>query len=416
MTTNVAVYKVHVSFRHAAALVFALLACVCACQDDQVVPRLISGRVQLPGGTPDAVVVSRIEWPESQYSPLAVKSGVFEIDQTSAQEGHLVTIDAKQNGVKMGYLITDGRHLLRPIHVTLLSEYASRRLDDFLEAVPTARFEFLQNRIAQALVQSDIDGDGIVDYRDILAFDPDDPAQVAKLSFDYHEVLDRKLACNCTLRDTYATPTDAHDIEARLSEVFDSIVDVDLPNAEGPASLASVFVDVDAGGSLTIDELPSVSLDSLNRQYFYRIEDDTQPTTLTLHATPAETYHFVRWVGCDEPHGDTCVVHASSSAPIVSAQFGLEEKVRDGVILVRLDAFEVGTVSILPTALGWQVLAKKDSPADKAFAAVQAGTLIATGRADMPLAKIGAVTTSRDDAAEGRVRYVFAVTEAPPWK
>jgi hypothetical protein len=140
------------------------------------------------------------------------------------------------------------------VHVTFLSDFIARRLDELEESQTQERFEGLQETLAEALIQTDLTGDGEVTYDDVLAFDPTKPEHLNALTFDYQAALDEVApGCDCSIRSAYAEGNDDKLVTA-LDEVFEDRIEYELPDAASQEGVAKIRIALPkGGGTATID-------------------------------------------------------------------------------------------------------------------------------------------------------------------
>lgn len=240
------------------------------------------------------------------------------------QEGSSIDTPQGSPATNYGHLLLTGKQLQQfGAILNPLSDYISRRTDDYVELQTHERIRHYQDAMAMQFIRSDLTGDGLVNFDDALAFNPQQQLHLQRITFDYLSAMRSTLSSGLTLEQTYTQAPEQ--LDAALLEAFDPHESV-TPPSRNSATLGSLHIDVDTGGSITMDELPQVILNDSNPRMIYRYDRSASPpATLTLHATPDEGWKFVRWAGCPETLADGgCRIVAGQDA-YVSAQFGLTE-------------------------------------------------------------------------------------------
>ncbi len=388
--------------------------------------------VNLPVATPNTIYVENLDFPEREPQLIRPRGdGSFEARVPAGSEERSFVVHVKnlasvpsvtpdepvksnitwKHGPDVGFLLVRGSDLSHSgVHINLVTEYISRRMDDYLDRLPADRIRYFQDRLAEDLIARDIDGDGIVTYDDALRLDPASTEHRAKLTFDYAAILDQPLSCNCSLRQTYANEPGA--LNERLNEAFAKYQTTELPGPDID-QIGVTVVSVGQGGSIKIDELPDITLGEANHAYRH----DSNPyadTTITLRAFADEKYSFVRWVGCEQVQADgVCVMPSSVSDRTVSAQFGIEPALKDGVeSVLRMMTFP--SESYVATYDGRGMLTyvvSHGSDADAALAAIKQGSVLATALIEPALARVVGLGEGPRVVDAGRVQYDFSVLE-----
>ena len=240
------------------------------------------------------------------------------------QEGTTVDTPQGSPATHYGHLLLTGRQLQQfGVIANPLSDYISRRTDDYVELQTNERIRHYQDDMAAQFIRSDLTGDGVVNFDDALAFNPQLQPHLQRITFDYLSAIRSPLSSGLTLEQTYTQAPDQ--LDAALQEAFEAYESVSPPSQD-QNTLGSLSIDTDAGGSIHIAEQPQVTLDASNPRMIYRYDRSASPpATLTLRATPDEGWKFVRWAGCPETLSDGgCRVIANQDEH-VSAQFGLTE-------------------------------------------------------------------------------------------
>ncbi|QXZ08651.1 hypothetical protein KUF54_11295 [Comamonas sp. Y33R10-2] len=282
--------------------------------------------LQLPGDLADQLLTVRVGR-VNEEARLAAQ-----------QEGTSIDTSQGTPATNYGHLLLTGRQLQQSgVILNPLSDYISRRTDDYVELQTHERIRYYQDAMATEFIRSDLTGDGLVNFDDVLAFNPQLPPHLQRITFDYLSAMRSPLSSGLTLEQTYAQAPEQ--LDAALLEAFDPHESV-TPPSRSSATLGSLHIDVDTGGIITVAELPQVRLNDSNPRMIYRYDRSAPAATLTLYATPDEGWKFVRWAGCPEALTDGgCRIVANEDAH-VSAQFGLTENtlLDDVPSLIELDS------------------------------------------------------------------------------
>lgn len=254
------------------------------------------------------------------------------------QEGTSIDTPHGSPATHYGHLLLTGRQLQQfGAILNPLSDYIGRRTDDYVELQTNERIRHYQDAMAMQFIRSDLTGDGLVNYDDALAFNPESKPHLQRLSFDYLSAMRSPLSGGMTLEQTYIQAPEQ--LDAALLEAFEPYESVSPPS-RSRATLGSLHIDVDAGGSITIAELPQVTLNDSNPRMIHRFERHAAaPATFTLSAVADEGWQFVRWTACPELLSDNrCRIVANQELE-VGAQFGLlENDLADGIdAVIELD-------------------------------------------------------------------------------
>ncbi len=321
------------------------------------------------------------------------------------QQAHVETSSGSP-GTTVAYVLVMGRDLQeQSITFSPITDYIARSVLAYAERLPAARVRYFQDELAAALISQDLTGDGVVDYRDALAFDPDSAAHRRRLAFDYQAVTQQPLGAGPSLMQVYAaatadlsTPADdrMEAVTDALSAAFEPLESVPLPD---PArfQVAVLEFDADYGGSITIDEQPGLVIDAANPRVLRRVELNAgAQQSFTLRAVPRTDadMRFARWVGCPQENADgSCTVPATGDQR-VGAQFRLDgDLLMPGIAgVVKLGSFPEGTYATELSDTGvLRVSAAASGALAQQLSAAGAGHVIATMNWRYPLRRITAV-------------------------
>lgn len=397
---------------------------------DPLPPRAITPGVQqvsLPLTGPSVVRFQVVDMPDRDLPQVPLSgAGVVNLSVASDLEDRLLRvvitpvderiahyqddIDTTQSTMpEQAVLVVTGRQVNRGgLGFNPLSDYIARRLDDYLLTTTDARLAYLQDGLAAEFIAYDLDGDGKVDYNDVMAFDPQNAEHLRRLKFDYEARVGLVLSSGRTLLQTYATQPEALDVD--LFDALSPMESYDMP-AIDTVSVTLLHADTNKGGAVTIDALPSVRLDADNGRLLLRDPISDAPRRYTLQAHAEEGWRFVRWVGCDSTDGaGACMVRMDDNKD-VSAQFALLENIlAPGVASVlRLDDYATDAYGFVLSDDGNLSVNDVTDPAlRQALSALQQDSVIATGRWREPMLRIMQAPQPPQAGANGS-SYRFAV-------
>lgn len=278
-----------------------------------------SASVDLPSDLDDSLLILRAGRRDEAAQAVAQQEGT--------------TIDTPQGPPARIYseLLLTGAQLQRMgASFNPLGDYISRRTNDYVELLTNERIRHYQDQMAAQFITQDLTGDGHVDFDDALVFDPSNALHRGRLSFNYEVALHEPLPNGHSLARAYSDfPDTLHEDLTHALEIYEGI----SPPSSNNNLLATVHIDVDAGGSVRIDEMPQLELNESNPRFIHRYERTvSQGQQLTLHAQAQEGWKLVRWAGCPAVQSDNSCRIALDEDVEVSAQFGLlEHELVDGV-------------------------------------------------------------------------------------
>lgn len=386
-----------------------------------------SHRVALPVSV-DKMLIEIVDMPDLDLPEVAVKAGQpFQATAPAQYQDELLLLQLRRSdepadgssgsqakietsggtpGTTVAYVLVMGRDLQeQSITFSPLTDYITRSVVAYAERLPAARVRYYQDELAAALIEQDLTGDGVVDYRDALAFNPDSAAHRRRLAFDYQAMASQSLGGGASLLQTYSAATSDLSVPAEvrmdaithaLAAAFEPLESVPLPD---PArfQVAVLEFDADYGGSITIDQQPGLVLDAANPRLLRRVElreGAQQSFTLRAVPKPDSDMRFARWVGCPQENADRSCTVAATGDQRVGAQFQL-----DGDLLmphipgvVKLGNFADGAYATeLDDAGMLRVSGVASAALAQQLAAAGPGHVIATMNWRYPLRRITAV-------------------------
>lgn len=385
-----------------------------------------SHRVALPVSV-DKVHVEIVDMPDLDLPEVSAKAGQpFQASVPAQHHNELILLQLRQSdpsstgasgqahvetssgspGTTVAYVLVMGRDLQeQSVTFSPITDYIARSVLAYAERLPAARVRYFQDALAAALISQDLTGDGVVDYRDALAFDPDSAAHRRRLAFDYQSMASQPLGGGASLMQTYAAATTDLTVPAddrmdaitdALAAAFEPLESVPLPD---PArfQVAVLEFDADYGGSITIDEQPGLVIDATNPRLLRRVElREGAQQSFTLRAVPRTDadMRFARWVGCPQENADGSCTVAATGDQRVGAQFRLDgDLLMPGIAgVVKLGNFPEGAYATeLNDAGVLRVSGVASAALAQQLASAGTGHVIATMNWRYPLRRITAV-------------------------
>lgn len=325
-------------------------------------------------------------------------------------EQHEDDFDTTQSSMpELAVLLATGRQLNQGgLGFNPLSDYIARRLDAFLYTTTDARLAFFQDSIAAEFIGHDLDGDGKVDYNDVMAFNPDDAEHLRRLKFDYPAVMHAPRSGGNSLRQQYLAQ--ANDLDDTLFDALEPEEHYDLPGLD-TMSVTLLHIDSNKGGTISIDGM-NVRLDDTNGRLIQRDPISDAPATYTLRAHAEDTWRFVNWIGCDAVDAaNACTVRMDASKD-VAALFAIEENIlADGIAnVLRLKDFPDAAYLFNMVSDDTLVLQDVgDAALIQALASLTQDSVIATGRWREPMLKLLRAPDPAQAAGGGLYTFQFQV-------
>ena len=207
----------------------------------------------------------------------------------------------------------------KSLRVTPLTELAWRYVEHLIAEVPSEDVPIRLQDIARNLVKTDLDASGVIDWYDLLAFDPANPAHRPQLATNY---------------DWLATPdedgvsilgslrsADEPAMLARMDAVY-SFLMTRFPVPDSRYHSVKIALAVFGPGRAAAGAPHTLAVDStlaapILEDSLYAAQDDS--TTLTLTATPGPDARILSWTGCDAVSADLgqCVVPLNRSQSVM---------------------------------------------------------------------------------------------------
>ncbi len=219
------------------------------------------------------------------------------------------------------------------LRVTPLTELAWRFAENLISAVSPEDLEIRLGDIARYLVKSDIDGNGVVDWYDILAFDPANPSHRNRLATNYdwlstndangHSIIQSLLAGN------------EEQMLSCMDERYTWLM-TRFPVPDSRYSSVKLTLSVFGPGSASSGTPSSLSVNSTLDEPVY--EDrlylpKNKTTMVSFTAVPAAEARILSWTGCEIVSSDLsqCTVSLGRSRSVV-ANFGHTTTTLNGIV------------------------------------------------------------------------------------
>lgn len=204
------------------------------------------------------------------------------------------------------------------VSVNILTDIVARRIGDLAAINPPALVARELDEIAEGLVAVDINGDGKIDYRDLLVFDPEESAHREALNLDYDDFFLKDDSGNSIASLYHDNNQDL--LNQELDALVSDHIDVKLPDAS-TSSLAAVSFVVQGRGTMTSAQLP-IQLDSTQPSGTPRYRKGIDKTTpkFAVTAVAAANGTVTNWENCerDTSNPNVCYVTPDSSKTVVA--------------------------------------------------------------------------------------------------
>jgi hypothetical protein len=149
--------------------------------------------LQVPPDLQDSMVLVRMSSMDAEFSKMLGRAG----------QG--VQVDTPQGsvGTTYAYLLLTGKQLSQGnVIFSPLSDYISRQMDDYVHTLSPERIAYYQDLMAANLIQTDLSGDGVINFTDALVFNPSNQTHLESLSFDYNAAMTQLLSSGRSLKET----------------------------------------------------------------------------------------------------------------------------------------------------------------------------------------------------------------------
>ncbi len=203
----------------------------------------------------------------------------------------------------------------KSLHITPLTELAYRYIEHLFSEVPPKDLAIRMADLARNLIKTDIDGNGAVDWYDILAFDPADPTHLDKLKTDYGW-LSTVNGEGYSIIETLISGNTARMLSC-MDDTYSYLM-TRFPVPDSRYQSVKITLSVFGSGSATCDAPANLAVDStltepVFEDHVYLPADESSLVTFT--ASPGPDSQILSWSGCDTVSSDLgqCTVALNKS-------------------------------------------------------------------------------------------------------
>jgi hypothetical protein len=237
--------------------------------------------------------------PDDEWILVAATGGE---DLDADDDGIADTLPTLNQGVLYG-LAKAAEWRAGQVRISLLSDLVWRYTRNLVDKVPPAELNIRLEDLANQLLQADLNGDGILDHKDIFGFDPTSTAHKALLNFDYQRLFtantDGNSVAQAALQGNEALLLTLLEKEFGHTLVLPVAPDSRYHSVKVELLLAGKGRAESPGNNLLVDSDLDIAQQQ-PRNYFPR--DVAQ--SLTFTATPKSGMEVVGWIGCDSVSAD----------------------------------------------------------------------------------------------------------------
>lgn len=289
-----------------------------------------------------------LELKDDHYYHVEVEGG-FDVDPNGDGKK---TEDPVQNYTTLTTIAT-GKQIKEGVSVNVLTDVIARRLAVLTDFNSSHSIAKELDHAAHDLIEKDLNGDGIIDYYDLLYLDTAKAEHLDSLSFDYEELY-KDEGDGSAIIDLYYD--DDPKLSDEMAEVFSEILSkIDLKK-EDEAPYAALRYSVNGPGTLNVEGLKDTITGGpliLNKDYrsfsqaYVKLSNPhadktTDPNVLKdkkikLTATAEAGSSLIGWEGCEQDANDPNVCYAQpDKTKSVAALFKSPEKINPFVALVKV--------------------------------------------------------------------------------
>ncbi len=219
------------------------------------------------------------------------------------------------------------------LRITPLTELAYRYTEHLFSQIPQEELAIRLQDLARYLIKADIDGSGTVDWYDILAFDPSNPAHRDKLKTSYDWLTTPDENGKTVIASLLAG--DEKQMLTCMDELYSYLM-TRFPVPDSRYHSVKVSLSVFGEGSATSDAPANLTVDSTLAEPVF--EDHAflpkdENSKVTFAATTATGTQVLSWSGCNIVSADLseCTVPLNKSQSVV-VNFGKTATVLNGVV------------------------------------------------------------------------------------
>jgi hypothetical protein len=230
---------------------------------------------------------------------------------------------ATSNSGTLHALAQAGDWRSRHLRITPLTELAWRFVENLIDFVSPEELEIRLEDLARYLIREDIDGNGRIDWYDILVFDPANPLHHAKLttSYDWLSALDSE---GHSIIGSLLAGNEAQML-AGMDETYTWLM-TRFPSPDSRYGSVRLSLSLFGPGSASSDAPYTLSVDSTLAQPVYEDHiyfSQNEATLVDFTAIAPSGAEILSWTGCDTVSADLsrCTVSMGRSRSVV-ANFG----------------------------------------------------------------------------------------------
>jgi len=270
---------------------------------------------------------------ESDFVIVAVSGGQ---DTDANDDG--VSGDSVQNTCTIYALMTSDQFTAGNFVVSAITDIAYQYTKNLIGQADSSWLKTRLDDLAKNFFISDLNGDGVIDSKDFLAFIPTDANHKSKLNFDYQILFTPDDNGNSVIQSYHQNLQDM--LQSLLDKQFGSRLSL-FASTDVRYQKVKVEVSVFGEGMVTSD-IGGIDVDTqledLSYNVYYAFFDKSDTGKVILTATPTEQTQILLWTGCDKVSADNTQCECSlKDNYLVSVSFGYKEtKLQDGITLVDL--------------------------------------------------------------------------------
>lgn len=248
-----------------------------------------------------------------------------------------IDLEPKINGGSICALLTVKDINQGKFNISMISDISWRFIRNFIGLADQSELIIRLNDLAKAFVQEDINGDGLINYNDILSFSPLVVDTITKLNFDYNILFENDDSDNAVVKCYHNNDIAA--LLALLEKLFGNSLSL---NSTPDIRYNKVKIEVAAFGNGSfisdkggIDYSSDRPPENNNSTAFI---DRNLNEKIKITATPEAGSKILSWEGCDETSTDMAECLCSlETDKLVTVNFGYEETIlKDDVSLIDL--------------------------------------------------------------------------------
>lgn len=282
------------------------------------------------GTTADKVQINSLKYPNSTPHAVNIINGqLSNTPDLLGQNDDLFLLNYLAADKNIGFILATKQQILeQKVELNEFSFLISHEAMEKFLALSYADMLIFKDRLADQLLKSDLDGNQIINYEDILSLNNGTNTR-QNLEFDYQQYLsNQNNSLNINLSDAHKTG-DVALFSSVMNEVFDPLTTLEDPTM----FTKTVFkTEIEAGehGEITTNNNLLEPLNKTNSTaVLLNNPIETSPNTRTantgsivLTATPTTANMvFEGWEGCENSNANTCTVDLNQNNKVY-AHFG----------------------------------------------------------------------------------------------